>query len=144
MGDERVSMDPATAPIRFTRHAVARYADRVRELAEEEAFDELRRLAKGAAVRPDPPNWVTDVHDVDCWLWLIADGSIVCPLSFKSDTSVLLAVSVLTRGSLSSDDRYHRNRRRAVVKAGKRAAKRAVRGPRPRRPPDSSDQEHAA
>jgi hypothetical protein len=62
----------------------------------------------------------------DAWLWLVDDGSIVCPLAYQD--GVLLAVTLYCRGGLSDEARRRRNLSKAKRRAGKRAAQDAQRG----------------
>jgi hypothetical protein len=101
------------AEIRFTAHAFDRYREQVRPDCErEQAERELAALARGAAVKPEAPEWVTRRElTADAWLHLTDD--LACPLKRQARGEALLAVSVIARGAMSEKERRWKNERKA-------------------------------
>ena len=132
-----MTQDPPA--VRFSRHAIQRYRDHVRDCGEDQAERELAQLLKDATVQPDPPDWVVRREQTaDGWLWLTSD--LACPLSARP-SGPMVAVSVFARGALGETERRWRTERRAYDRQSKRQSKSkpAMRSPRPQRAPDAEE-----
>ncbi len=116
--------------VRFSAHALERYAARVRSgIDEDVARRELAALRDGGTVRPDAPSWVKGAaHASGGYLWLSPDGDLVCPLEPERRGETLVATTVYARGMLHPDERDWRKRERKLRRARVRAPKDIMRG----------------
>jgi hypothetical protein len=118
--------------IAFSKHAVERYAARVKDgLSPAAAEAELVALLPGARIETAPPEWVHQLEPADAYLYLSAD--LVAPLVARSGRTV--AVTLLVRGAISEHERAWRSRKKRHVRQGRNVPKAARRGGRPRTAP---------
>jgi hypothetical protein len=101
-------------PIRFSSHAVDRFQERVRPTLDEvSALRELRRLVHHGTIATEPPGWLQATARQRAPLYLVI-GDLVLPLDIsRRSNDQLIALTVIPRGSLSTNARALRNARRA-------------------------------
>lgn len=111
--------------VHLTEHAQARYIERVKQIYKPTPFEEARfarelatLIQEHGSVVHDAPNWMgvppeDVVHRADLYVLI---GSDVClPVEHN------VALTLLTRGSFSSERRADRNRRRQEQRARRQA-----------------------
>jgi hypothetical protein len=111
-------------PVQFSRHAVNRYAERVRPgMAGDRLSEELTRVLALGSLVPRPPSWT--VWDMRSPLYLEL-GDVIFPLRAPATAGgVWTAATCLVRGSLSPEARKgHRRSRRAAGRGGSRRKRR--------------------
>lgn len=92
--------------IRLTSHAVNRYRERLQRPQDfADARDELVRLLRCGSFSNDPPDWLQKVDPTVSGYWLMGD---VCLVLQRR----VVAVTCVTRGSISPERRRRRNERR--------------------------------
>jgi hypothetical protein len=97
-------------PIKFCAHSVERYRDRLRPgLTIEFAEAELQRIACHAQMSREAPEWLCSERQDAAVFLTIADATF--PLVLAEDGSFFVAVTCLTKGSLSPEARERRNLR---------------------------------
>lgn len=95
-------------PIKFFPHSVERYRDRLRPgLTIESAEGELQRIACHARLSREAPEWLCSNRRDAAVFLSIADATF--PLVLSSDGSFFVALTCLTRGSISAEARERRN-----------------------------------
>jgi hypothetical protein len=125
----------------MTDHAIERYGQRVRPHLQrpDELYADARRLVEVAGVlAEDPPEWVAYEwvgEHMEARGWLVC-GDIAMPLAEdRQRPGRLVALTVLTRGSISDEARRNRNRKRSHRTYAKRKRNkmddRLTRGHRP-------------
>jgi hypothetical protein len=141
-GAAPLALDTPLPPIRFSQHAVQRFRERVRDQGSDRlARRELARLAEGGHVTAEPPSWLTSEEEAPD-AWLILGPDVCCPLVRRTDGRtgpqvLLLASSVITRGSLGPVARESRNAGRVRRKEWVAAGRARGRAPRPHHDPDA-------
>jgi hypothetical protein len=118
----------------FSAHAVERFGERLRPgLAEDQIRRQLWHMLATATVTREPPPWFSGDRTAVAYLTLGADDCM--PLRDRQQ-GVLLASTLIVRGTISEEVRQRRNIRRATRTTGRRAGKKVRKyDKRPARPP---------
>jgi hypothetical protein len=106
-------LDCAVAePVRFTRHCIEQYQLRFRPALDLRGAEaELASIAGCGRMTTAPPGWLADRRrDADAYFVIGED--LVMPLVRSTPTAPWVAVTCLSRGTLSSMERDRRRRRR--------------------------------
>lgn len=106
--------------IAFSQHAIARFAERLRELPVDQATRELSRLIATATVTRKPPAWVKTNQTPDAYLRL---GDDIC-MPLRAEGDELIAVTVLDTDPHAEFKRQEINRYKSRQRAAKRKPRR--------------------